>query len=100
MGIIFGISNIAAGMAGFFQAYFFIKLFQVEVRRISEMPVWVFFFYQTSHFLAMLPPALYAYIFCTPQFLLNLCQVKLFLNDFSYPVVPKHSTLGTLGGIP
>ena len=39
------------------------------------MPHWIYLCLQTAFFLAILPPALYAYIFCASEFLPALCKV-------------------------
>ena len=39
------------------------------------MPEWVNMFHETAHFLAIVPPALYSYIFCGPEQLLSFCKV-------------------------
>jgi len=39
-----------------------------------DMPDWVHLIYIISFFLAILPPASYAYIFSPPNFLLEICK--------------------------
>ena len=44
------------------------------------MPGWVSMFYGVAYFLAMVPTALYPYIFCGPELLLPFCKVDLYIK--------------------
>ena len=44
---------------------------------MPSMPGWVSMFYGVAYFLAMVPTALYPYIFCGHELLLNFCKVDL-----------------------
>ena len=59
----------------------FKMFFQSEGDTKIEMPVWVHLIYKISFFLAILPPAFYAYIFSPPNFLCDFCKVNHTLKN-------------------